>query len=163
MSGVLTWTYDQDADEWKPVKLHTFYSISSDKDTHFYGALAQYAKEDENITGLVGDKIRITGVSIQGDEDLDFYLMFWNTDDFENTDMDVDDFCSMVHLDMSSNAIRIGAANQYYYALDDLAIDYEDEDGTQELHVSLYCADAAGKTAAAAGEVAIQIRYELRE
>jgi len=139
-----------------------FYSLRSDKDTHFYGAIAQNAKEDEDLAGLLSNKIRITGVSIQADENLDFRVIFWKTDGFDDTDLDLDRFCGEVELDLPTNGYRIGAANQYYLDMRGLEIDYEDEDASNELHVSLMCLTAAGKTAAAAGEVVVEVYYELR-
>ncbi len=44
------WAWDQAQDA---LKMETVvYTIRSDKDTHFTGAIAQNAKEDENLTGL---------------------------------------------------------------------------------------------------------------
>lgn len=134
-------------------------SIKSDKDTHFTGAIAQYATEEENITGLESNKITITGVSIQSDQALDYNVMLFGTDGFAAADMDVDEFFDFIDLKLSSLGIRVGGAGQYYYARTGLAIDYEDEDASNELHVALQNASAAGKNAGATGEVKIKVSY----
>ncbi len=137
--------------------------LVTDKDVEFTGAIPQNAKEDENLTGLAANKIVITDVMIEGEEDLAFYLLFWSTDAFENADLDVDTFLGFVDLDIPSNGFRIGAANQYYLNVTDVNLNYEDEDATNELHVSLLCRTAAGKTAGVPGEVKVKIGYKVRE
>lgn len=139
-----------------------FQTLRSDKDTHFYGAIAQNAKEDEDLTGLLSNKIRIVGVSLQAKENLSFRVIFWKTDGFDDTDLDLDRFCGEVVIDLPTNGYRIAGANQYYLDMRGLDLDYEDEDASNELHVSLMCLTAAGKTAAAAGEVVLEIFYEPR-
>lgn len=142
----------------KPV----FYSINSDKDYHFTGALAQYAKEDENLSGLITGKIRIVGISLQSDQNLDYRVIFWKRDIFNNTDLDLDRFCGEVELDLPTYGFQIAGAGQYYLDVRGLDIDYEDEDGTHKLHVSLMNLSATGKNAGATGEVAIEVYYEPR-
>jgi hypothetical protein len=138
------------------------HSVRSDKDTNFTGAIAQYAKEDENLTGLLMNKIRITGVSLQSDENLSYRVIFWKTDGFDNTDLDLDSYCGETIIDLPADGFRIGGANQYYLDMRGLDIDYEDDDASYEIHVSLQCLTAAGKSAGAAGEVVIEVYYEPR-
>ncbi len=140
-----------------------FSTLRSDKDTHFTGAIAQNAKEDENLAGLVSNKIRITGVSIQAKENLNFRLIFWGTDGFDDTNLDNDKFQAETKLDIPTYGYRIGGANQYYLDMRGVEIDYEDLDRTQELHISLMCLSAAGKTAGANGEVVVEVFYEERD
>lgn len=139
-----------------------FYTLRTDKDLQFTGAIAQNAKADENLTGLLGNKVRITGVSLQAKENLSFRVIFWKTDGFDDTDLDLDRFCGEVTLDIPANGYQIGAANQYYLDMRGLDLDYEDEDGTNELHISLMCLTAAGKTAGVPGEVVLEVYYEVR-
>lgn len=140
----------------------TIYTLSSDKDTHFAGSLATNAKEDENITGLVGDKIRIYGISLQADQPLHFWLLFWSKDSFDDTDLDADAFLGAIEVDLSLWGLRPGGAGQYYMSLEDVGLDYIDADATQELHVSLMNVDAASKNAGATGEVKVDVKYALR-
>lgn len=139
-----------------------FHTVSTDKDTHFTGALAQYAKEDENVTGLASNNIRITNIAIQSDQNLHFWLVFWATDGFDNTDLDTDTFKGAVELDLSVWGLQPGGANQYYMSLEDVNLDYTDSDGTRELHTSLYNEDATSKNAGATGEVKVDFTYEVR-
>lgn len=136
--------------------------LSSDKDNHFTGAIAQDAKEDEDIIGLKSNHIRITRVAIQADENLRFRFLLWKTDGKDDADLDVDSFLAAIDLDIPSEGLRIAGANQYYLSKD-VNIPYCDEDDTFELHCSLQCVSLAGKTAGAAGEVKIDTYYESLE
>lgn len=139
-----------------------FYTLRSDKDSHFTGALTTGNKEDENLAGLLGNKIRITNIAIQAKQALDLCLMFWRKDTFANTNLDVDTLIGVVQLDLSSFGKQVGGAGQYYMSIENVDLDYEDEDISSELHVSLYNNDAVAKIAGAAGEVVVFIKYELR-
>ena len=140
-----------------------FFFITSDKDINFTGAIALNAKEDENLTGLETNKIVITDVMIEAEENLQFFLLLWSTDGFENADLDVDSFLGFIDLDIPNNGFRIAGANQYYLNATGINLHYSDDDATNELHVSLLCRSAAGKTAGAAGEVKVKIAYKVRE
>lgn len=142
--------------------VQTFHKIRSDKDSHFTGAIAQYAKEDENLTGLLANKVRITGVAIQADQNLSFRVILWSKDTADDTDLDVDEYCGEVSLDLSTNGFRIAGAGQYYLDMRGLEIDYEDDDESKELHVSLMNLSASAKNAGATGEVVIEVYYEVR-
>ena len=136
--------------------------VTSDKDTHFTGAIAQDAEEDESLTGLESNKIVITDIAFEGKESLAFRLIFWSKDTFEDVDLDVDSFLGFVDIDIPTNGFQKGAANQYYLNLTDVNLHYEDEDATKELHISLNCVSAAGKTAGVPGEVKVKIGYKDR-
>jgi len=140
----------------------SFSKVRSDKDAHFTGAIAQNAKEDESLTGLLTNKIRITGITLQSDQALDYRLIFWSTDGFDNTDLDLDEFAGETELNLASYGWRAGGANQYYMDLRGLDIDYQDDDATNELHVSLQNLSATGKNAGATGEVVLEVTYEPR-
>ena len=133
--------------------------LKSDKDTHFSGAIAQNAIESENITGLTANEITITGISMIGDENLSYRVWLFETDDFQESDLDNDEFVEFVDLDLSANGARIAGAGAYYYAQTNLNIDYEDLDATNELHIALQNLSAGAKTAGAAGEIVLKISY----
>ena len=139
-----------------------FYTIVSDKDTHFTSSIAQNAKEDENIPGFLGNKIRIVGLVILSDQQLHYRVIFWRKDTFDDTDLDVDSFISSQELDLSLDGWQIGATGQWYLAITSLNIDYEDEDTTNELHISLQNLSATAKNAGATGEVVLGVIYEMR-
>lgn len=141
----------------------TFLTLRSDKDSHFTGTIAQNAIEAEDLTGLVANKIRITGISIQAEQALDFYLMLWDADSFADADLDDDAFIGMVRCNLASHGKQIGGTAQYYLSIEGLDLDYWDADESKELHVSLFNNSATGKLASASGgEVVIEIRYEVR-
>ncbi|GAI96868.1 unnamed protein product, partial [marine sediment metagenome] len=101
----------------------------------------------EDLTGLLSSKIRIVGLAIQSIQQLHYRAIFWRRDTFENADLDVDAFISEQELDLTAIGYQIGGADQWYGALTSLNIDYEDEDESSELHVSLQNLSAAAKIA----------------
>ena len=125
-------------------------TISSDKDSNFTGALVQNAIENESISfpsdysTVRVDKLRINSIAIQADFSntttaLDLEVVFWNTDGYSNTDLDLDGHITSV-LFSSSDARQIAGAGQYYYESENSfksPIYYEDKDRTSELHVGL--------------------------
>ncbi len=151
-----------------PAQLETslvqrFWSLTSLKGTHFTGALVQNAFEAENITGLVSNEIRITGLVIQSDQALNYRLVFFSKDTHEDTDLDVDAIISEVAIDLASYGWRLAGANQYYMVINGLSVDYEDLDGSREIHVALQNLDATSKNAGGSGEVTVKFIYEERE
>lgn len=149
--------------ELETTLVQKFWILRSDKDTHFTGAIVQNATEEENITGLITNTIRITGVAIQSDQQLDYRVILFGTDGFADTNLDLDYLESEVELDLLSYGWRIAGANQYYMAVTGLSIDYEDLDATKELHVALQNLSATAKNAGATGEVVVAFTYEERE
>jgi hypothetical protein len=140
----------------------SFYVIETDKDTHFSGSLAQYAKEDENLTGLLSNNIRVTGIGILSDQQLKYKALFWYSDSFEDTDLDQDEFCGEVELDIPAYGFQVGGTGIYYLDVRNLHVDYQDSDNTKELHISLMNMSTTSKNAGATGEVKLFITYELR-
>lgn len=139
-----------------------FNLVRTDKDTHFTGALVQYAKEDENLTGLLANKGRITGITLQADQRLHYKLLVWYKDGFDDTDLDLDMFCGEIDVDLSIYGIQIAGANQWYLDIRGLHLDYDDLDESKELHISLFNSDPTAKAAGATGEVVVVITYEPR-
>lgn len=139
-----------------------FYTISSARATHFSTAIAQAAKDDEHITGLLDNRIYIKSVSIKSTQKLDFYLLFYNTDATDDANVDTDSMCGQVHLDLITHAKRLGTG-LYYMTSEDLDLEYVDEDATNELHMALYNASATAKAAGAGGYLQIDVKYELRQ
>ena len=75
-------------------------TVRSDKDIHFTGSLAKNASEEENLTGLLSNKIKITGITIHSDQELHFQLQFFSRDTFTDSDLDEDTFVGAVDLDV---------------------------------------------------------------
>lgn len=139
------------------VEVHA--TITSSKDDHFTGSIIQNAKEDENLTGLLSNKITITGVSLQSDQSLNYRVLLYETDGFDDTDLDKDHFVEHIELDLGGDGFQIAATNQYHFALTNLGVDYEDKDGTKELHVALQNKSATTKNAGSTGEVKLKFKY----
>lgn len=140
-----------------------FVVIESGKATHFTGALNQFAKEDENLTGLLADNIRITGIGILSEQQLKYKLVFWYEDGFENADYDLDAYCGEVEMDIPTYGHQVGGAGIYYMDKRNLHLDVIDKDASKELHVSLMNMDAVAKKAHdGGGAVKVFITYEVR-
>lgn len=140
----------------------TFYTIKSDKDSHFSGALGQYAKENESLSGLITNKIRINGIAILSDQQLKYKVQLWRKDTFDNADLDEDTFIGEVDLDLGVYGWQVGGTGKYYMYVGDLKLDYLDEDNTNELHISLMNMSGTGKVAGTSGEVVVLITYSPR-
>ncbi len=136
---------------------------STNKDVHFTGAIVMNDHEKENLTGLLSNRYMVRGVNIQSDQPLKYRLIFWSSDQFDNTNLNLDYYIDNVELDMSiAPAFRINGANQYYLNSGDLAIIYEDFDITRELHISLQNESGQAKNAGVAGEVQLDIKMSPR-
>ena len=75
-------------------------TIRSDKDIHFTGSLAKNASEEENLTGLISNKIKITGVAVHSKQSLHFQLQFFSKSNFTSSDLDEDFFVGAVELEI---------------------------------------------------------------
>ncbi len=142
----------------------SFEIIASDKDTHFTGAIAQNATEEENIAfptewSLIQcHKCEISNVSLESDQPLTWEVLFFATDAHGDTDLDLDRAVTSLTFS-SADAKRIGGANQYRYNLDPATFPftYIDEDRSSEFHISLINRDATAKNSGATGEVVLTI------
>ena len=81
-------------------------TIRSDKDTHFTGSLAKNVGEEENLTGLIANRIKITEVTIHSDQPLHYQLQFFSKDTFVDSDLDYDTFVGAVELDLSTYGVQ---------------------------------------------------------
>lgn len=133
------------------------------KDVHFTGSIPQNEHETENITGLGYNKVSILGINIQTTQNLHFAVWFWGKDTFDNIDLDTDSFLDFAEIDIPTSGKRVwdGAAfYQYYLNVSGLKIVYEDEDETQELHISLQNLSPTAK--AVGSNIQIDILYSPR-
>lgn len=147
----------------KVERLLPFHTLRSDKDDHFTGAIAQNAIEEESLTGLIANKVKITGVVILSDQQLDYRVILFSTDGFADADLDVDSLFNEVELDLLSYGWRIADTGKYCMVVTGLDIDYIDDDASKELHVALQNLSSTSKTAGADGEVILRFIYEERD
>jgi len=138
--------YDGEADALRVE--NESWSIRSDKDSHFTTAIAQDADEQENLTGLPSNKVLIENIMLQMLEPLDGEIWFYLTDTFDDTDLDIDSFKFCVEF-IVEELKRRNNTGQYYLEVPGINKEYEDLDGTKELHVALVVRNGDGKTAGA--------------
>jgi len=136
-----------------------FYTIRSDKDTHFTGALGQYAKEDENLSGMITNKAHITGITLVSDQQLWFKVLIWSKDTFDDTNLDLDTLLAEVDIKLDIYGWQVDGSGPWRLDMRNLALDVFDDDNTNELHISLMNMSGTGKVAGASGEVVIQVTY----
>ena len=137
------------------------YTISSDKDSHFTGELAKNAVERENIGGLRSNRIRISKISVQADQQLFFEVLLYGSDDFEESDLDSDLFIGAVELNLPIYGFQ-QTTTQWRLDIENLNIDYVDLDGTKEIHAVLRNLSPTTKNAGATGEVKLDFLCESR-
>lgn len=139
------------------------YTLRTTSTVEFTDAIVTNATEEEDIAGLVANKVRITGISILSDQQLDYRLIFFSGAAFANADPDVDTFRNEVELDLPSYGFQIGGAGLWYMAVNGLDLDFQDNDGTSTLHVALQNLSAAAKIAGVGGEIVVIFTYEERD
>ena len=137
------------------------YTVSSDKDIHFTGELTKNAVERENITGLRSNRIRISKISIQADQQLLFELLLYGTDKFEEADLDEDRFIASVEFNLPMYGFQ-QTTGQWRLDIENLNIDYLDVDETKEIHAVLRNLSPTSKNAGATGEVKLDFLCESR-
>lgn len=131
--------------------------IRSDKDSEFTTAISQDDHDPENLTGLDANIGRIKSLTLLTVQNLDWEVVFWGTDGFDDADLDSDKSQESVFV-AATDAFNIGnaTATTYRYHVTGLDIPYEDEDGTNELHVSLIPRNG-GKNAGAGGYAVLEV------
>ena len=140
--------------------------LSTDADTHFTGALNPGTISNINLTGLIGNRAIIRGIALQSALPIDYRVMFWSKDTFDDPDGDVDSFIGSYRFGTPQPADRLAGANQYYQNAEGLGLLYQDDDGTNKVHVGIQNLNATGaggtKTAGTPGFVRITFKYEPR-
>lgn len=143
----------------------SFEITSSDKDTHFTGAIAQNAFEEENIAfptdwGLLQyNRAEILNISLESKENLDWEVQFYATDGHADTsDLDVDSYITSI-LFPATDGKRNAGTGQWKYDANPAHVPfiYHDEDNSSEYHITLVNRSAAAKTAGAAGQAVVKI------
>ena len=137
------------------------YPIVSDKDVHFTETVAKNGVERENLTGLRGNRVKITRISLQSDQQLDFQVLLYGTDAFEEANLDDDKFIASIEFNLPTYGTQ-QTTNQWKLDIEDLNIDYIDGDSTKELHVVLKNLSPTDKNAGATGEVKLEFLCESR-
>lgn len=140
----------------KGEKLEVYRTLST---VDFNGAIPFRAQQTANITGLVSNKYFIRNVNIQSILPLKYRLYFWSRDTFDDPgDLDSDSFLGFVDLNLSAGFIqrfRINGTGQFRLDITSLDVLYEDDDQSNELHVSLQNLSPTTKPAGPAGGVQI--------
>lgn len=127
--------------------------IVSDKDTHFTTAIAQNAKENENIDmGITYKNLLIKSIVLSSTQKLNFDLYFYSKDTFDDTDADVNALIAIKEMYLASSGKQIGGAGLYEMTSElDTPVDYMDENNTNEIHLSLVNRSSTTKAAYDAG------------
>ena len=130
------------------------WTVRSDKDVQFTGALAQNAMELESFGVLPTPKALITRITVLSDENLSWRVIFFGSSAADDTDADLDTTIEWFDL-TDTNGFQIAGAGLYRYAVSGLEFRYAPEG--QQLHIGLMNLSAAAKTAGANGEVVVEV------
>ena len=76
-------------------------NVVSEAGVHFTEELTKNSSEQENLNGLVSNKILIRNIAINSVQPLHFRLEFYSKDTFTDPDLNVDTFIGAVDLDLS--------------------------------------------------------------
>ena len=76
-------------------------NVVSEASTQFTDELAKNSSEQENLTGLVSNKILIRNVAINMVRPLHLRLEFYSKDTFGDSDLNVDTFIGAVDLNLT--------------------------------------------------------------
>jgi len=136
--------------------------IQTDKDIHFTQKLLQNQCENETLN-LPTNKCVIDGVTVQSKQPLNYKLIIFGNNYFNNSNMNIEKFIGSIDLDMTqSPTFRIDNSNQYRLNSEDLRIFYTDYNETNKLYVSLMNMSITPKIFGIDGEIQINIKISPR-
>jgi len=136
--------------------------IQTDKDVHFTQEILQNQCENE-ILNLPTNKCVIDGITIQSKQPLNYKLIIFGNNYFNNSNMNIEKFIGSIDLDMTqSPTFRIDNSNQYRLNSEDLNLFYTDYNETNKLYISLMNMSITPKLNGVDGEIQINIKISPR-
>lgn len=142
------------------------YQTRTLKGTQFTGAIAQNARQNENILlspalqGTAGSARNILrALTVFSDENLAWEVQFYSSTAFSNGDLDADTFVGKIVFAVADGA-QVAGAGSFYYFSQNQQIPLWDDNATGKLHVSLVNRSAASKTAGSNGEIVLIFHLE---
>jgi len=136
--------------------------IQTDKDIHFTQELLQNQCENE-ILNIPTNKCVIDGLTIQSKQPLNYKLLIFGNNYFNNSNMNIEKFIGSIDLDMTqSPTFRIDNSNQYRLNSEDLRIFYQDYNEVNKLYVSLMNESITPKKSGIDGGIQINIKISPR-
>jgi hypothetical protein len=157
VSEVFPAALDQAQDAYKNETI--FFTLRSLSTGNFTTALVQNAFEDETLTGLAQNKIRVKGIKLIAMQNLDYELRFFQKTLMRSGAMDTDSDAGSVYFDALLGKQDAGASFYYYYN-GSMDLIYENLDGTYAMDVSLINRSAVAKIIGAPGYVVAIFDYE---
>jgi len=136
--------------------------IQTDKYIHFTQELLQNQCENE-ILNLPTNKCVIDGITIQSKQPLNYKLIIFGNNYFNNSNMNIEKFIGSIDLNLTqSQTFRIDNSNQYRLNSEDLRIFYQDYNETNKLYISLMNMSTAPKVSGIDGDIQINIKISPR-
>ena len=143
--------------------------VKTDKDANFTDALVQNAKEDEILDKDIDEQpfeyaeFEVCQVTIVSDQQLHYELYFWSSDDFDDTDLDVDSFLGSVDLDLPVSGKQVDGAGPYRLDVEiSPRVNIIDLTDSKKIYVSLVNRSATAKNTGATGEVVVTLALAPR-
>lgn len=133
-----------------------FTLVESNAATQFTTAISPGSQEDENLAGLPSDSVRIRSLTLMSVQAIDWIVTLWSTDGFDDSAIGTSSPLAAIELD---SVDAVGTGYGFVYTVHGLDIPYLDEDGSQELHVSL-AAPGTAKNSSPSGAVRLRFLVE---
>ena len=136
--------------------------IETNKDIHFTEEILTNNCENE-ILNLEISKYVINGVSIQSKQPLNYRVLFYGSNDFNNININTEKYIGSVDLDLTQEpTFRINNENQYRLNSEDLKLQYKDFLYTNKLYISLMNLSNKSKQSGTNGEIKLIIKMTPR-
>jgi len=136
--------------------------IETNKDTHFTESITQNNCENETIS-VITNKYVINGISIQSKQPLNYRLLVWGSNNFNNSNLNTEKYIGCINLDLSTKeAFQINNENQYRLNIENLQLQYQDFQSTNNLYIGLMNLSPTTKQSGSNGEVKLIIKLNSR-
>ncbi len=142
----------------KPEKIEI---LTTNSTIHFTEELLKNEFENEDITNLHSNNCVINGISILSKQALNFRLLFWKNNTFNNSNINNNSYIGNIELDLTSNP-TINFDSFYRLNVEDAKLTYIDLDNLNTLHISLLNLSNETKKAGIDGEVKLDIKLSPR-
>lgn len=135
--------------------------IETNKDSHFTELITQNNCEKETLS-LAQSKYVIDGMSIQSKQKIDYRLLIWGSSNFDNSNLNTEKYIGSVDLKLCEEGFQINNTGQYRLNVENLKIDYQDFQSTNNLYIGLINLSNTSKQSGSNGEVKLIIKLSPR-
>jgi len=135
--------------------------IETNKDNHFTEGISTNNIEKETLS-LISSKYVINGVSIQSKQPLNYKILIWGSNNFDNSNLNTEKYIGAIDLNMEKESFQINNTGQYRLNIEDLQLQYTDFQSTNNLYIGLMNLSNTSKLSGSNGEVKLIIKLNPR-